>query len=111
MSKRWLFVMRHPPQSGLRVRETLDMILTAAAFDQPVSLLYLDDGVYQLQSGQSGGDLLQALDLYDVKTILVERESMAIRTLTEADLAIPVRVISRAEVAGWVAAHDAVMGD
>ena len=50
--KNFLFVMRRMPFSGIYVQETLDMLLTAAAFDQSVSVLFADDGVLQLKKHQ-----------------------------------------------------------
>jgi tRNA 2-thiouridine synthesizing protein C len=118
LRKKLLFVLRRPPQAGFRVRETLDLILTAAAFDQSVSLLFLDDGVYQLKRGQHPEvvglppvvPMLEALDLYDVHEVLAERESLTERGLAADDLAIPARAIARSAVAGLVAAHDQVIG-
>jgi tRNA 2-thiouridine synthesizing protein C len=115
--KKFLFVMRRAPQAGIRVRETLDMILTAAAFDQSVSLLFLDDGVYQLKRGQHPeaaglppvAPMFDALELYDVEDILVERESLAERGLSEADLTLPARVLDRAAIAALTSAHDVVV--
>jgi tRNA 2-thiouridine synthesizing protein C len=115
--KRFLFILRRAPQAGGRLREILDMVLTTAAFEQPVTLLLLDDGVYPLKRGQrpeaaglpAVATLFEALELYDVRAVLVERESLAERGLAEADLAIPVRPIDRAEVAALIAGHDVVV--
>lgn len=114
MVKKFLFVMRRAPQAGLRVRETLDLILTTAAFDQSVSLVFLDDGVYQLKRGQHPAaaglppvaPLFEALALYDVENIWVESESLAERGLDLADLLIPARPVGRCAVAALVAEHD-----
>lgn len=113
--KKFLFVMRHPPQAGLRVRETLDLILTTAAFDQAVTLLFLDDGVYQLQRDQNPSEppqvapLFAALELYDVEPILVEAESLAERGLTLADLILPAALIPRTAIAALISGHDVVV--
>jgi tRNA 2-thiouridine synthesizing protein C len=117
VGKRFLFILRRPPQSGGRLRETLDMVLTTAAFEQPVALLFLDDGVYQLKRGQrpeaaglpAVAPLFEALELYDVRAVLVERESLEERGLTEADLVIPVEPVGRAEVAALIAGQDIVV--
>lgn len=117
VGKRFLFILRRPPQAGCRVRETLDMVLTAAAFEQPVALLFLDDGVFQLKRGQRPeaaglppvAPLFEALELYDVQSVLVERESLEERGLAEADLTIPVEPVGRAEVAALIAGHDIVV--
>ena len=52
MHKKFLFVLRKPPFTGVSMQETLDSVLTVAAFDQSVSLLLLDDGVFQLKKNQ-----------------------------------------------------------
>lgn len=109
--------MRRGPTGAVRVRESLDMIMTAAAFDQTVRLLMLDDGVFLLKHGQqpraSGlkpvAPMFEALALYDVEDILVERESLQERHLNAEDLAIPVRIVERGEIAGLTAGHDIVI--
>lgn len=93
------------------------MALTAAAFDQPVSLLFADDGVYQLKRGQcpeaaglpAVAPLFEALALYELESPWVERESLLERDLTEADLVIPVEPIARADIAALIAACDVVV--
>lgn len=117
IGKRFLFIMRRPPQAGCRVRETLDMILTTAAFEQPVSLLFMDDGVFQLKRGQRPAaaglqpvaPLFEALALYDVRAVLAERESLAERGLSEADLLIQVEPVARTEVGALIAGQDIVV--
>jgi tRNA 2-thiouridine synthesizing protein C len=117
VQKKFLFVMRSAPRDGARVRESLDMAMTAAAFDQAVRLLMLDDGVFLLKRGQrfepNGlkpvAPLFEALALYDVEDVFVERESLRGRHLTTEDLVIPVRVVDRTEIAGLTAEHDLVI--
>lgn len=109
--------MRSAPRDGARVRESLDMAMTAAAFDQAVRLLMLDDGVFLLKRGQRSepnglkpvAPLFEALALYDVEDVFVERESLRGRHLTTEDLVIPVRVVDRTEIAGLTAEHDLVI--
>jgi tRNA 2-thiouridine synthesizing protein C len=49
------------------------------------------------------------LDGYDVEKLFVERESMDERGLTEADLLVPVEVLSSAEMAALMAEQDVVL--
>jgi tRNA 2-thiouridine synthesizing protein C len=117
MRKSFLFVLRRSPYGGIRIREALDMILTAGAFEQAVRLLVLDDGVYQLQTGQrpelAGAEpvapLFGALELYDIEEVWVERESLLERGLTPQQLVIPVRLVDRSSVRGLTAAQDIVV--
>lgn len=103
--KRFLFLQRRSPAEGQRAFEALDAALTAAAFDQSVRLLFLDDGVWQLKRGQQASDgrnpmaLLGGLDVYDVVTPpMVEAESLQERGLREEDLMIPVALVWRRQV-------------
>jgi len=42
-----------------RCREALDIVLAGGAFDLPIGLLFLDDGVLQLAAGQNAKALQQ----------------------------------------------------
>ncbi|PPD38569.1 MAG: sulfurtransferase complex subunit TusC [Methylobacter sp.] len=114
--KNYLFILRQPAHSGAFVQEMLDIILTTAAFDQPVSLLLLDDGVFQLKSGQQPGysgykdtaAIFSALEMYDVTAIYTEAESLAERGLVEGDLFLPVEVLARREVTGFMRGFEVV---
>ncbi|MFZ2449023.1 MAG: sulfurtransferase complex subunit TusC [Methylovulum miyakonense] len=114
--KNYLFVLRQAAHSGAFVQEMLDIILTTAAFDQPVSLLLLDDGVFQLKSNQqpehSGykntAAIFNALEMYDVTAIYTEAESLAERGLVAGDLFLPVEVLARREVAGFMRGFEVV---
>lgn len=114
--KSYLFVLRKPAHSGAYVQEILDIILTTAAFDQNVAILLLDDGVFQLKNGQhpenSGmkdtAAIFHALEIYDVKAIYTEVESLAERGLKPADLCLPVQVFPRKAIAGLMKRFDVV---
>ena len=116
--KNFLFVMRRSLHDGVAIRENLDMLMTAAAFDQVVRILFLDDGVFQLKSGQRPQTLgwkpieplFAALEIYDVEDLWVEEESLVERGLNSASLMLPTRRIRRADIASFVAAADIVVG-
>ena len=50
--KKFMFVNRKAPYGTIYALESLEVVLITAAFDQDVSLAFLDDGVYQLKKGQ-----------------------------------------------------------
>lgn len=114
-SKTFLFLLRHAPAAGQQAMEALDAALTAAAFDQTVRLLFLDDGVWQLQQGQdqpgrNPAALCRSLELYDVQTPpWVERESLAERGLEAGDLLMDVALVERGQVAALLREHDLVL--
>jgi len=114
--KKYLFVLSKPAHSGAAVQEMLDIILTAAAFDQPVGILMLDDAVFQIKTGQHPEKLgmkdtaavFKALEIYDVKQIYVEVESLQERGLKPSDLCLPVREFYRKDIGALMKRHDIV---
>lgn len=117
--KTYLFVMRHFPHYSSHVQETLDQLLTTAAFDQKVSILFIDDGVSQLKAQQNPPSMplkntaaiFQVLDVYDIKNLYVEAESLCAKGLNEADLILPVKLIRRAAVNDLMQQYDVLMPD
>jgi len=115
--KKFMFVNRKAPYGTIYALESLEVVLITATFDQDVSLVFLDDGVYEIVKGQNSKAIgiknysptYRALDGYDVEKLYVERESMEARGLTEADLLVPVEVLSSAEMADLMAEQDVVL--
>lgn len=118
-AKSYVFVMRRLPHFSSHVQETLDQILTTAAFDQAVTLVFVDDGVLQLKQGQNASGqrlkntaaMMSALALYGVEQVYVEQESLAARGLVAEDLCLPVRILPRSQVNDLIRQHDVVMPD
>lgn len=116
--KSFVFVVRRPPFCGVRNVELLDQLLAVTAFDHPVNVLFLDDGVWQLQPASSIegvglrllAPLLRALEFHDVREVAAEHESLAERALSPEGLVIPVRRLARSEVPAWIAGHDVAVG-
>ena len=98
--KSYLFVLQKPPHSGAYAQEMLDIILTTAAFDQAVSILLLDDGVFQLKKGQRP----EIAGMKDTAAM----ESLQERGLTPDDLSLPVQALHRKEIAGLMQRFDVV---
>ncbi|WP_298137660.1 sulfurtransferase complex subunit TusC [Acidiferrobacter sp.] len=115
--KRFLFVNRKAPYGTIYALESLEVVLISAAFDQDVSLAFLDDGVYQVLSGNDPSSIgmknfsptYRALDDYDITKLYVERESLIERGLSEDGFVVPVSVVSRAEMATIMSQQDVVL--
>ena len=115
--KRFMYVNRRPPYGTIYALECLEVVLIAAAFDQDVSVAFLDDGICQLKKGQDTSDIgmknfsktFGALDDYDVEKIYVEKESLEARGLTADDLVIPVEILSTDELREVMAQQDIVI--
>lgn len=117
MAKSLLLICRRAPWSGPAAREALDVALAGGAFDLPISLLFLDDGVFQLQGGQQPAavqqkDLtanLQALPLFGVEALYVARADLDQRGLDAAHLSLPVTPVEDADLAALLNRHDLVI--
>ena len=51
-TKKFLYVNRKAPHGTVYALESLEVVLIGAAFEQDVSLAFVDDGVYQLMQNQ-----------------------------------------------------------
>lgn len=115
--KKYLFVMSQSPHSGSEVQETLDIILTTAAFDQQVGLLFLDDGVFQLKDQQNPerlglkdtASIFKALEIYEVHSLYIEVESLQYRGLKPGDLFLPVQEFYRKDINALMQQYDVVL--
>jgi tRNA 2-thiouridine synthesizing protein C len=116
-AKRFMYVNRRPPYGTIYALECLEVVLVAAAFDQDVSVVFVDDGVYQLKKNQDTSSIgmknfsntYRALDDYDVEKIYVEKESLEARGLTAEDLIIPVDIVATDNLREIMAQQDVVI--
>ncbi len=115
--KKFLYVNRKAPYGTIYALESLEVVLISAAFEQDVSLAFIDDGVYEIVKGQDskGSEMknfsptYRALEGYDIEKLYVEKESLAERGLCEADLLVPVKILSRGEMADLMESNDVVL--
>ena len=92
--KKFLYINRKAPYGTVYALESLEVVLIGAAFEQDVSLAFIDDGVYQLMANQDTAAVgmknfsktYRALGDYEVRKLYVEKESLAERGLTADDL-------------------------
>jgi tRNA 2-thiouridine synthesizing protein C len=92
--KKFMYLNRKAPYGTIYAWEALEVVLIGAAFDQDVSVMFLDDGVYQLTKGQDTKGIgmknfsptFRTLGDYEVKKVYVDRASLEARGLTQSDL-------------------------
>lgn len=115
--KRFMYVNRRAPYGTIYALECLEVVLVAAAFDQDISVVFMDDGVYQLKKNQDTTGIgmknfsktFGALEDYGVEKIYVEKESLDARGLTADDLVIPVEVLAAVDLSEIMARQDVVI--
>ncbi len=116
-AKKFMFVNRKAPYGSIYALESLEVVLITAAFDQDVSLAFVDDGVYQLKRGmqtkaievKNFSPTYRALEGYDIEKLYVDRESLEARGLTEEDLVVDVTVLDSAAMAELMRQQDVVL--
>ncbi len=130
-TKNFLFVNRKAPYGTVYALESLEVVLISAAFEQNVSLAFLDDGVYQITKGQNSKGIgmknfsptYRALGDYDINKLYVEAEALAARGLTVEDLMdltyedadddyaekSSIIVVNRSEMAAMMAEQDVIL--
>ncbi|HMN70823.1 MAG TPA: sulfurtransferase complex subunit TusC [Rhodoblastus sp.] len=129
--KKFFYINRKAPYGSIYALESLEVVLIGAAFEQDVSLAFIDDGVYQLMANQDTAGVgmknfsktYRALGDYEVRKLYVEKESLAERGLTADDL-MPIVYedededyaekpslifVDRSEMAALIAAQDVIL--
>ncbi|MCB1676161.1 MAG: sulfurtransferase complex subunit TusC [Halioglobus sp.] len=117
-AKRHLVVVRRAPYGASLARTAIETALATAAFDQPVDVLFLGDGVLQLlgqqDSRDSGsrnmGSLLASLPLYDIETVYVDAESAARYGVNLASSPVAAKVLTPAQVHALMDRSDKLLG-
>ncbi len=117
MSKSLLIISRQAPGAGLGAREALDIALAGGAFDLPLGMLFLDDGVFQLLERQQPAQLeqkslaanLQALPLFGVEHLYACAASLDARGVPQDALALPVETLDAPGLRALLARFDQVM--
>ena len=115
--KKIMHVMRNAPHGTIYTYEGLEMILIMAAYEQDISVVFIDDGVYALKKGQDTEGIeikgfsktFGALDGYDVENVYVDKISLEERGLTEDDLVVDVEVLNSNEIGDMMTKQDVVI--
>ncbi|MGY1920924.1 sulfurtransferase complex subunit TusC [Pseudomonas tolaasii] len=114
MAESLLIISRQAPWSGPGAREALDIVLAGGAFDLPIGLLFMDDGVFQLAANQAPKALqqkdlsanLQALELFGVEDVFACRHSLDERGLVTPASAQP---LNSEDIATLIDRYDQVV--
>ena len=115
--KKFMYVNRRAPHGTIYAQESLEVVLIGAAFDQDVSVVFMDDGVYQIHKDQDTTAIgtknfsktFRALEMYDVEKLYVEKESMELRGMTEDDFNVEVEVKTSEEIGRLMEEQDVIL--
>lgn len=93
--------------NNANAREALDLSLIFAAFDQQVTVIYQDDGVYQLLANQQPQHIegknflatIKAFPLYDIHQVIVSQDAMLARGISSQQIQIPHHCMTDRQIA------------
>jgi tRNA 2-thiouridine synthesizing protein C len=117
-AKKLLFISRHAPYGSSLAKDALDAILASSAYDQQLSILFMDDGVFQLLANQTASEIAQksfssilpVLPLYEINSIYVHYESLEKRQITINELVLDsVQVIDSSAICRLLAQQDQLL--
>ena len=115
MAKSLLIISRQAPWAGPGAREALDIALAGGAFDLPIGMLFLDDGVFQLAPGQQPRSLeqkdlsanLQALPMFGVDELFASQHCLDQRGIRQ--LTLPAVCVGDAEISALIDRYEQVI--
>ncbi len=116
-AKKIMYINRRAPYGTIYALEALEVVLIGAMFEQDVSVVFMDDGIFQLKKNQDTLALdvknfspaFRALETYEVEKLYVEKESMQARGLSCEDLLVPVLELSSIEIAELMEQQDVLL--
>ncbi|MBT7956719.1 MAG: sulfurtransferase complex subunit TusC [Rhodospirillaceae bacterium] len=115
--KKFMYVNRKAPYGTVYALEGLEVVLITAAFDQDVSMVFVDDGVFQIKKDQETTAInmknfsptYRALEGYEVEKVYADKESLESRGLSADDLVIPVEILSSDEISELMDEQDVIV--
>jgi len=115
--KKFMYINRTAPYGTIYALEALEVVLIGAAFEQDVSMVFIDDGIYQLKKDQDTDGIemknfsktYRALEMYDVEKLYVDKQSLEERGLTEDDLLVDVEIKTTDELTALMEEQDVVL--
>ena len=112
-----LFICRKAPYDNCYGTACMDLLLTAAAFDQDITLVFTGAGVLYLAAGQDSNGIglknlskiFPSLNLFEVEKVLVDSESLDEFGLTLEGLVIPARQLTQTELGQLMETADQIL--
>jgi len=104
-------------KASLTANETVDMMLVSGVFEQPCSVVFIDDGVYQLFGDmmlvrtKDTSRALSALPTYGIDRLYADNQSLYERNLQFASCHLSFQTIDVSEITQLFNEHDIVVTD
>lgn len=115
--KKVLIINRRAPYGRSNARDSLDVALTCGVFEMPISILFADDGVFQLIGSHQAKGIgqknlsanLAALPMYDIDQLFVCADSLSTHGLTTDTLEHSATQLDQTAIQQLIQDHDVVL--
>jgi tRNA 2-thiouridine synthesizing protein C len=112
-----MFLLQKAPHGTIYALEGLEAVLIFCAYEQEITVLFMDDGIYSLKKGQDTTELgtkefsatYRVLDDYGVTRVCVDKASMGIRGLRPEDLIIDVEFLTEEDIILLMKEQDVIL--
>ncbi|NOX09421.1 MAG: sulfurtransferase TusC [Gammaproteobacteria bacterium] len=93
-ARKIMVTIRRAPYGSIYVQEALEVLFIVASYGMDLSVVFIDDGVLALKSGQDAKDLgmrgfaasIGALTDFEVSKVYVDKQSLLDRNIDESEL-------------------------
>lgn len=126
MQKKILFILRNSPYGSAIAQEGVDSVLAASVFDQEISVLFMDEGVWQLHNHQQSHGVqrpevhpplerkniaaqLESFPLYDIDKIYADKKSLKSFSIPRKELILKPQILGDKAIRKLIAEHDVVL--
>lgn len=126
MQKKILFILRNSPYGSAIAQEGVDAVLAAAVFEQEISVLFMDEGVWQLHNHQQSHGVqrpeihmamerkniaaqLEAFPLYDIDQVYVDKKSLKHFSIPKKELILNPVLVGDKTMRKLIAEHDVIL--
>ncbi|MBS3909622.1 MAG: sulfurtransferase complex subunit TusC [Actinobacteria bacterium] len=112
-----MIMMRKAPYGTIYSFEGLESVLIMGAYEQDITMIFIDDGVYSIKKGMDTSAVgikdfsptFRVLEMYDIEKLYVDRESMEARGLTADDLIVGAEVVDTETITKLMEEQDVVL--
>jgi len=124
--KKCLFIFRNTPYRNSKAQEGIDAAMAASVFDQSITVLFMDEGVWQLHNHQQSRGIkleiahekverkniaaqLESFPLYGIKEIYVDGRALKKFALPKKELILNPALANDKKIRSLIASHDVVL--
>ncbi|WP_299203393.1 sulfurtransferase complex subunit TusC [uncultured Amphritea sp.] len=115
--KSFLIINRKAPYGSSAARDALDVALTISVFEQPLSLLFMDDAVLQLLPAHNAAAIgqknlsanLSMLEMYDIDQLYVCQRALEQRGIRPDDIELNIILLDQSGIAALIKKQDQVL--